>query len=92
MKPKVVFFVLVLSLIILAGCSGKVVLSPTAIVTLAPNSTSSASTAIQLAETYFSAIQSGDAQGAKALVVPGARCTPGDLWAKYTLENSAECE
>lgn len=82
MNPKVVFFVLVLSLTILVGCADKVGPSPTAIVTPELKSTSSASLAIQLVQEYFSAIQYGDAQGAKALVVPSARCTPGDLWAK----------
>lgn len=82
MNPKVVFFVLALSLAILVGCAGKVGPSPTVIVTPEPTSTSSASLAVQLAQEYFSAIQNGDAQGAKALLVPGARCTPGDLWTK----------
>jgi len=80
MNPKLAFLVSMLSLAILAGCAGKG--GPSATITSGLETASGDSLAVRSAREYFSAIIRGDTQGAKELVVPGARCTPADLWTK----------
>jgi hypothetical protein len=79
MNHKEAFIVIVLSLAMLIGCAGNVIPSPTATFTPEPMPAHNASPVIQFARDYFSAVIQGDKQGAEALLVPSARCTPGDL-------------